>query len=384
MDLERREDEQAQVVVLPPNFIFSAQRWKLIAFLVIANLLKSGIWFVPNLGASKLVAQNPFVNPFLNWPEAHYIYWSWLAPFLAWCVGATKSWSFLLFHLTFSFAFTALFIALALTRFPDREARTAVLLFTVLPVSATPYFWVSMDSVTLFLMVCALAARRLWPLTFVIGVALGMQHFEQSFCAGVALIVALVLGKYFKSNVEYSMAWAFALMAGIACGKVLLTVLFIHWHVEINSGRLYWLMENFWVLVRDFYFHFQYVIYSVFGVGWLFVLKSAEQGKKSIPFFIAILGVLLLLPISADETRVTAIVGFLLVSVFFLLNNSFLASLDQRFSSWILLTWLVVPYAWVWKGAPMWSVLPYDVALPLHKLCGWFSLPTNKALWPFQ
>ena len=328
-------ERQTQPAGLLPNFIYSSQRYTLITFLVIANLLKSGIWFIPNLFASKLVAQNPFVNRFPNWPEAHYIYLSWLAPFLAWCVGATRSWSFLAFHLAFSVAFTALFIALALARFTDKEARTALLLFTVLPVSPTPYFWVSTDPVTLFLMACALAVRTLWPLTFLIGIALGMQHFEQSYCAAAALIVALVLGWYFKSNVEYSMRWSLALVAGIVCGKVLLTALFIYWHVEVNSGRLYWLMENFRELVGDFYYHFRYVIYSVFGAGWLFVLKSAERGKKSLPFFIAILGVLLLLPVSADETRVTTIVSFLLVSVFCLLNGSFLSSLDQRFSSWI-------------------------------------------------
>src|SRR6266404_391847 len=368
-----KTEQQVQSAGLLPNFIYSAERWKVITFLVIANLLKSGIWFIPNLFASRAVAQNPFVNTSSNWPEAHYIYWSWLAPFLAWCIGATRSWSFLAFHLAFSVAFTALFIALTLVRFPDMEARTALVLFTVLPVSATPYFWVSMDSVTLFLMACALAVRKLWPLTFLIGVALGMQHFEQSFCAAAALIMALLLGRYFKSNVEYTITWSLALMAGIVCGKVLLIALFMHWHVEVNSGRFYWLMGHFGELVNDFYYYFQYIIYSVFGVGWLFVLKSAEQGRKSLPLFVAIFGVLLLLPISADETRVTAIVSFFLVSVFCLLNSSFLASLDQRFSSWILLTWLVVPYAWVWKGTPRWSVLPYDVALPLHKLFGWFS-----------
>jgi hypothetical protein len=377
-------EEQVQTSGLIPNFIYSAQRWKLIAFLMIANLLKSGIWFIPNLFASKLVAQNPFVNPFPNWPEAHYIYWSWLAPFLAWCIGATKSWSFFAFHFAFSVAFSAFFIALILSRFPDREARTALVLFTVLPVSATPYFWVSMDSVTLFLMVCALAVRKLWPLIFLIGIALGMQHFEQSFCAVAALTAALVLGNYFKSSIEYSMKWALFLMGGIVCGKLLLFALFMHWHVEVNSGRLFWLVENFRELVGEFYYHFQYAIYSVFGVGWLFVLKCAEQGRKSLPLFVAICCVLLLLPISADQTRVTAIVSFLSISVFCLLNRSFLVSLDPRFSSWILLTWLVVPYAWVWKGNPKWSALPYDVALPLHKLFGWFSMSSNKAVWPFE
>ena len=365
------------------KFIYATPKWKLIASLITISLLKSGIWFMPNTGVSLLIAQNPFANPFPDWPEAQYLYWSWLGPFLAWCIGATRSWSFLGFHFAFAVLFTALFVWVIFSRLPDREARTAFVLFTVLPVSMTPYFWLSMDSLTLFLMVSALALRKIWPLTLLVGVALGMQHFEQGFCAATVLLVAIIMSKYLHDQAEYSLSWTLSLLAGVVLGKLVLFELFLHWHVAVNSGRLFWLLQHRNLLLAEFYDHFQYVLYSVFGVGWLFVIKYGEKGKKALPLFIGILGVLLLLPISADQTRVSSIASFLLIAVFCLLNSTFLASLSKRFSSWLLLTWFIAPYAWVWQGTPKWSILPYDIELLLHKALGWFSVPANKALWPF-
>jgi hypothetical protein len=365
------------------NFVYATPRWKFVTILVIVSLLKSGIWVIPNMSFSWLIARNPFVNPLQQWPEAHYVYWSWLAPFLAWCVGATGRASFVLFHFAFSVAFTALFVTLLFKRFSESAARTALVLFMVLPVSATPYFWVSMDSVTLFFMVCALAIRRFWPLIFLIGFALGMEHFEQSFCALAILGVALILNRYCKWEVPYSITWCLVSLAGVVAGKLLLVELFRHWHVEVNSGRLFWFKEHFKVMLAAFLYHFEYVIYSVFGVGWLFVLKAAEQGKKSLPLFIGILGTLMLLPVTADETRVTAIVSFPLICAFCVLNESFLSSLSNRFCAWTLASWAIVPYAWVWMGNPKWSVLPYDAVAFLHRALGWFRVSIDQ-LWPFH
>jgi hypothetical protein len=382
--LEATQLETPQRAGALATFVYSAPRWKLVTFLVIVNVLKSGVWYIPNLAVSLRVAKNPFSNGLRDFPEAHYIFWSWFAPFLAWRIGATGQWSFTAFHLVFAIGFTALFIAMLFARLPEPQARTALILFTVLPVSATAYFWISMDGVTLFLMACALALRKYWPLSLLVGIALGMQHFEQGFCALGVLIVALLLGKYFKSSTEYSVRWAVASLAGVVIGKGLLMALFIHWHIELNSGRLYWLLANRRLLLGEFVYHFQYIIYSVFGVGWIFVLKTTELGRKAIPLFIGIAGALLLLPISADQTRVVAIVSFMLVAVFCLLNLSFLTRLDKQFVSWLLATWLIVPYAWVWNGNPKWSVLPYDIVMLLHKLHGCFSVPPNQSQWPFQ
>ncbi|MGJ0485684.1 MAG: hypothetical protein ACR65R_14325 [Methylomicrobium sp.] len=118
------------------------------------------------------MAQNPFINPFSN-PNFHYQFWSWLGSFLAWLLGATTLKSLCLFHLAFSFAFSLLFIKAIFSWFPDQLARTSLVLFSVLPVSATAYFWVGHDSITLFLMVFSLAYPRKLPVIFLAGIALG-------------------------------------------------------------------------------------------------------------------------------------------------------------------------------------------------------------------
>ncbi len=123
------------------DFIFKAAAWKLVTLILLVMLFKTGIWYIPNLDMSLTVALNPFTNPFQD-PNAHYLLGNWLSPFLAWLSGIKAFWVFFAFHLGFSIAFTALFIKLAFSRLPERNARIALILFALLPVSATAYFWV--------------------------------------------------------------------------------------------------------------------------------------------------------------------------------------------------------------------------------------------------
>ena len=369
------------------QFVYHSRRWKLISVLFAVTLFKTGIWFNPILlDRSRLIAQNPFANPLQDLPTFHYLYWSWLAPFVAWLVGATGPLSFFCFHLFFSLAFTGLFIVTIFSRFEDKVARTALVMFFILPVAGTCYFWVGGDSVTLFLMMLALAfPKYLWA-TLIAGVALGMEHFEQGFFAVVAVAFVSLFGLPDEREREYSWRWALPLLFGIMLGKAVLVELFRHLKVLVNSGRVYWLANPPFrhMVVRDFYFHFQFIIYSVLGVGWALVIKYANLGKKVSPFFVALCGLMLLLPITYDETRVGAIVSFPLMAVFFLLNRWFLKSVTPQFLSWMFIAWLLVPYSWAYGGVPQWSILPYDVALMLHKLFGWFDLPTNDPFWPIS
>ncbi|HEX7988076.1 MAG TPA: hypothetical protein VF616_31510, partial [Duganella sp.] len=71
------------------DFIYQAPRWRLVAVLLLATLVKTGLWFMPNLDSTALIAANPFVNPFSN-PDAHYLLTSWLGLYVAWLVGATS------------------------------------------------------------------------------------------------------------------------------------------------------------------------------------------------------------------------------------------------------------------------------------------------------
>jgi hypothetical protein len=75
-----------KIIDTADSFIFNSGRGKLIFVLLGIMLFKTGVWFIPNIGATVAIAQDPFTNPFLN-PNAHYLLTSWLSPYLAWLFG---------------------------------------------------------------------------------------------------------------------------------------------------------------------------------------------------------------------------------------------------------------------------------------------------------
>lgn len=364
------------------KFIFESEAWKLVLVIALLSIVKTGIWYIPNLGASQLVAQNPFANPFFD-PNAHYLYWSWLGPFLAWLIGATGKWQFFAFHLFFSFSFTLLFIKVVFSNYTNEHARSSLVIFSSLPVSATAYFWVGSDSITLFLMLLALAIPSSQAFTFIIGVLLGMQHFEQGFFAAVGLLFSIAISHKQNYALRYSWRFCLILLFGIVAGKMVLLGIFNNYSIDINSGRMHWLKGHIYLLLNQFVFHFQYIIWSILGLGWLVAVRFADWGRKSVPFFITLAGLFLLLPVSGDQTRVLAIITFPLVAAYWLLNQDFLEKISRREICLLFIAWTLIPWGWVWGGIPKWSAFPYDVAYILHLMFGWFNIPSDPALWPF-
>jgi len=362
------------------NFVYQSKASRLIGIALALSIVKTGVWQMPNLEASWVISRDPFRNPFTD-PDFHYQVWTWLSPFLAWLLRIHNLQSFLYFHLLFSVAFTCIFIALVWSRFEERDARTALVLFLAFPVSTTAYFWVGMDSVTLVLMLLLLLAqKRLW-LALPLGVLLGMQHFEQGLVALGALIAAGILSFAFKARSPYAMRWAIASLLGVILGKFVLIIIFRHFGIHVNSGRLFMVEQHKDLYLGWFYYYFQYILWSVFGVGWIVVAQYAGQGKLAAPFLLAISGLLPLLALAGDETRVLAIVSFPLVATCLLLNPGFLQSLSGRFVAVVFVLWVVVPYPWAFAGRPLVSTFPYDLVYVLHRLFGWFSVPTNPPLW---
>lgn len=366
------------------TLVFESAAWKLILATFLISFFKTGIWYIPNIEFSRLIAQNPFANPFSD-PNAHYLFWNWLGPFIAWALGAKSKWAFFMLHFAFSLAFSLLFIKIIFSRLPEKIARSSFVIFSILPVSATAYFWVGTDSITLFLMLLAFAYPEYIVVTLLSGLALGMQHFEQGFFAAAGLLFATLLSRKHGDDVGVSIKFCGALLLGIVAGKLILFGIFRYHSIEINSGRIHWLREHVRLLLSQFFFHFHYIVWSVLGLGWLVALRfidSSERGKTT-PFFVALLGLCLLLPVSGDQTRVLAIITFPLITAYWLLNKSFLEKITEKEISLVFLTWAIMPWGWVWEGDPKWSVLPYDLAYILHRLWGWFDIPENPALWPF-
>jgi hypothetical protein len=363
------------------RFVYCSRRSRLIAALLALSFFKTGVWYMPNFDGWKSMRLDPFHNPFIN-PDAHYLFWNWLGPFLAWRFRIHNEHSFFYFHLFFSIAFTASFIWFIFTNFEERAARTALILFVAIPASATAYFWIGMDSITLALIMFLLASRNHLFISLLLGVALGMQHAEQGFFAFAALLCALVLSRFVKSRIAFSIPWAVASLLGVLLGKFVLILIFHHYGIQVNSGRPYYLRQYGQMYASMFWYHFQYILWSVLGVGWIAVAKFAERGKTAIPFLVSLLGLMLMLPVIGDETRVLSIVTFPLLGAYLLLNQDFLLSLNGRFVSWIFGVWLIVPWPWAWGGRPLVSIFPYNIAYLLHQLFGWFSVPTDHSMWP--
>lgn len=345
------------------------------------SLFKVGVWYMPTLGWSQKIAVDPFINPFAD-PLAHYVLWSWLGPFLCWLLGLSNRGAFFLFHLFFQIAFIFLMAALISKSLKEDRKKSAIM-FVILPAYAISFYWVGPDSLTLFLMasIFVIPTSMLWGA--LIGVLLGMQHFEQSLVAFGGLLMGISISRLRKMNFGPNTSCAASCLIGVIFGKLVLIYIFKIYGIEVNSGRLFVFTETWELTIRDFYYSFQYILFSVLGLGWLFVIKYVEQGKISCPFLFSLLLLILVLPLVFDETRVGAIVTFPLVVSYLLLNASFIRSLDKKFVNFVFLAWLILPWGWVWAGRPKVSVLPWDLVIILNWFFGWFEVPLHPSGWPF-
>ena len=142
----------------PLNFIsrliFNSPRTLFIVAVWVIVVVKSGFGIF-NLELLAQLAENPFTNPITE-PHLHFLFWSWLTPFLMWTLGIATPTGVLCFFIFFSIAFTLLFILTAWRFLPDHLARISLLIFAAMPTSGTVYFLICTDSLTLFLMMAAL------------------------------------------------------------------------------------------------------------------------------------------------------------------------------------------------------------------------------------
>jgi multidrug transporter EmrE-like cation transporter len=365
------------------QLLYGSKTWKIIFAIALITIFKTGVWIFPNIGASELLAQNPFINPFDD-PNAHYLVWNWLGPFLAWLIGAKGKWEFILLHLFYSIGFTYLTIRMILKNSEGDEGRAGLIIFSVLSVASTSYLWIGMDSLTLLLMALALAYPEFMAITFAMGTLLGMQHFEQGFFATSGLLIAIILSRRVNQITFYSVKFCLIWMMGVIFGKIVLFGIFNYHSLAVNSGRVYWLNVHLPILLNQFFFHFHYILWSILGVGWFVAIRFADLKRNSIPFFIALALMMLLIPVSGDQTRVLAIITFPLICNYWLLNSSFLKSISKNEIASLFVIWALMPLAWVWGGTPKWSAFPYDIAFILNKILGWFSIPGRIEMWPFN
>ncbi len=229
---------------------------RFLAILVAVAMLRSGVWAMPNLGDARLIALDPFGVPALP-PLGAYVGLSRLGPTVAWALGATGPVAFWLLHAVCVVLFMAVVAAIALRHLPAGQARVALLLFAVLPVSTTALFWVGTDGLTLLLIGLALAlparpgaARRGPVAACAVGVLLGWQHAELAAIAFAALLLALVLDRWRgRETGRHGSGWVLAVLAGIVVGKLLLTAMLAMQSALPPIDRLDWMRAHLGALV---------------------------------------------------------------------------------------------------------------------------------------
>ena len=342
------------------RFIYASPAQRFLLWILVLMLVKTGLGVIPNLGYFGLIAHHPFANSIVE-ARAQYLMWNWLGPFVAWLLGVKENGGYFLLHLAFTAAFIALFMVLAFRKFEQDAARTAILLFAMLPASTTSLYWVGYNSLTLPLILVALAFPGRWPVAAIAGVLIGMQHFEQGFAGAGALVLATLISRRRNEATVYPLSHSAAFFVGVTLGKLALIAIFYFAGIEIPNGRVEWIIAHFGKMAGEFAFASQYILYSIFGVGWLAAMKFWDNGRNRLAFFLALIGLCLLLPISEDETRVIAIVSFPLVLGYWLFEPGFLMSISRREAAVAFLVWVLVPWAWVWQGVPHLSALPYFV-----------------------
>ena len=367
------------------NIIFNSPRWKLLLVLFVIMIFKTGIFYHPNLWQHLEVAKSPFKNFFENSAHLHYFYQNWFGSFVAGFVGAKTKVLFFLFHLFFSFAFVLLFIKFLFKNLSEQTARISIIIFFLLPVSGTVFYFVGYDSVTLFLIALGLYFHRNILILLLIGTTLGMQHFELAFVGIAFLLFALLIDKLAGNKEDFSIIFPLVLIIGVILGKILLILIFNYHDIVLQATRTGWYLKSLPQHLYTFFFRFYNIIWFSIGLGWIVIIKYYYSNSKKFTFFISFLGLLFLLPIIPDTTRTFSVLSFLLIAVFLLTNEKFLASISKKESSIIMLLWALIPYGWVWEGTARQSHFSYTVAYILKYFVNWFNIETIEAsrVWPF-
>lgn len=353
------------------RIIYEIPTWQFVFLVIAIAFLKSGIGIYPAMPFYKSVILNPFIA------KDSYLFMSWLGSFLAWLIGVKHYNSLIKLYFIFSLAFTFLFIRIAFVNLSKEMARSSIVLFTILPISSLAYYWIGYDSITLFLIMLALAYPRYAIVTLVIGVCLGMQHFEESILAAAGLTLAILLNKFSGSALKYSLKFCFLWCLGIVIGKLVLMGIFWHYDIFIENGRGDALKNTLHIYWYEFFYNFYTIIYSVLGLGWLVALRYAECKKLAIPFFVPLFGLLLMLPMVADQTRVLAVLIFPLIFVYWLSNPGFLEKLFKHEISLLFLLWMLLPWSWVWMGELQKSHFSFNVGYAVNEFFG-TDMPTNR------
>ena len=359
---------------------------KLLILFFFVILIKIGFWYHPALWKLLTISINPFDENIYSNPYAHYLYYNFLGGYLANLLNITSKLTFFLFLLLFSFLFVFSFVFLIFKNLSRRDAIYSLIIFLILPVSTTVFYWVGYDSITLSIFILSILFRSYLIIVLLCGTLLGLQHFELGFLSSLSLLSLNIYNKYTSKKSFLSLRYSVFLFIGTILGKCLLEYYFAIIELNLTSGRTWHTLDVIKHFLYNGYFNFYNIIWFSLSLGWLIILRYSFFKERNIFFVIILLGQLLILFVVDDQTRVYANLSFLIILSQILLNKDFLAQIKNYEISLIIIIWLIMPYGWVWQGVLRTSMFTYDFAYLLNYFFDIFnneSINSSK-IWPFK
>lgn len=351
-----------------------------IALLFAILIVKVGTWVIPNIAVSALIATDLRINPLAN-PFSQYLMWNWFGPAVAHVTRATSVPSFIALHyLVCAVSFFG-YVSLLVRSLRQEDRRLGPLLFFCTPMAGTVWYWVGMDTFTFAAMAGIVFARRIPVASFLLGIILGLNHFEQGLVAFSLLLIASVLAARSGSGIDVSWRWCALVLAGIAVGKLLLIAWF-----AINgiapAGRATWVAAHWRNLVRQWLAHPHAIVYSVLGAMWLITpILWQRLASLRAALLLPILLVVGLTVIVDDETRVAGLVLFPLMHFAIVTNPRVHEVLSNQTRALLLIAYAVIPFVWCWQGFPRPSVFGHDMAFVVDALTG--SQNVGSGSWAY-
>ena len=359
--------------------IFMNPNALLITIFLIA-IAKSGVWIMGNLDATRLIAENPFANPFEN-SNADYLLNSWLLNFIAFLLHATKPVNFFVLHLVFTVLAILVGVFTVRNKVQPKNQNYASYMFVMLPVSAGVFYWIGMDGFLLLLFVTYFALTKKAQIV-ILGALIGMQHFEIGIIAAASLFVYEKM-KNKEDSEKNTLLKATILLLGILIGKIVLIIIFHVNQVTVRENRYTLGFDSAIHKLVDIVRYAPAAIFSALGILWILILKIDRKEQKA--FLVAFA-----LPLVAsffvwDQTRILQQSSILIVMRAFVLNEKILDRVNPQEIKSFFLAWLIVPWIWIWQDF-LGPITGFNIMILISRIFNTNTAPDNSELfwWIFS
>ncbi|MFM9086200.1 MAG: hypothetical protein ACKORC_07055 [Acidimicrobiia bacterium] len=338
--------------------------------ILVVGVVRAGVWAEPDSEALRRVAGDPWSAEALT--SAEFRARNWLGPLIAWCLRLTSPTAYFVLHLLLA-AGAALAWAVVMRReIRGEDLRASILVLAALPGLALPFFWVGNDAVTLLLLAAVVTARRRPALVGLLGILLGLNHFEH----GVVVLGSLGLW-YLLSGAHRVRRTTPAVVGliGLVVGRLMQDAAFRGIGVGPIASRLGINVfdRSDFDGVKSVYFLLPLMAWSFLGLGTLVLLVASPDRRR-----LAIcLGVVALPAIIAfDQTRVFTITAMPVTVVALVESSGPVAEWVRRHSRLLVALYLLTPWLWLdsWKVSG--SATPYTLLWIADRLLPGFELST--------